>query len=85
MPLALSSFMSVTPQWSQKRKELLFRVELIHRLVPESQAAKVARLLAADTPDELLTEEEQQLIDEVCRLWLERREKGRSIALCSVL
>lgn len=77
--------MSDTPQWSQERKELLFRVELIHRLIPESRAAEVARLLAADTPDELLTEEDQQLIDEVCRLWLERREKGHSIALCSVL
>jgi len=71
--------------WSQERKELLFRIELIHRLVPESRAAQVAKLLAADTPEELLTEEEQQLVDEVCKLWLQRRNQGQSIGLTSVL
>lgn len=71
--------------WSQERKELLFRIELIHRLVPESQAAQVAKLLAADKPDELLTEEERQLVNDVCRLWLERRNRGRSLGLYSVL
>ena len=77
--------MSNTFQLSQQRKELIFRVELVHRLIPESRASEVARLLAADVPDELLTEEEQQLIDEVCRLWLERRNQNRSVQLSSVL
>jgi len=45
----------------------------------------VAKLLAANKPDELLTDEEQQLIDEVCRLWLKRRNQGQSIGLSSVL
>lgn len=71
--------------WSKERRELLFRVELIHRLVPESKAIKVAELLAADTPDELLTEEEKQLIEDVCRLWLQRRSQCRSVGLPSVL
>ncbi|MEP0821041.1 MULTISPECIES: hypothetical protein [Trichocoleus] len=71
--------------WSMERKELLFRAELIHRAIPEGRAAQVAKLLAADTPDELLTAEEQQLVDEVCRLWLKRRSQGRLIGLSSVL
>jgi hypothetical protein len=77
--------MSDPLQLSQQRKEIIFRVELVHRLIPESRASEVAKLLAADKPDELLTEEEQQLIDEVCRLWLERRNQGRSLGLSSVL
>jgi hypothetical protein len=72
-------------RWSQERKEVLFRVELIHRLIPESQAVTVAKLLAADLPDESLTDAEQQLIDEVCRLWLKRRAQGQSIGLSSIL
>ena len=72
-------------KWSQQRKELLFRVELVHRSIPESRAAEVAKLLAANKPDELLTDEEQHLIDEVCRLWLKRRSQGQSIGLSAVL
>jgi len=77
--------MSDTFRLSQQRKEIIFRVELVHRLIPESRASEVAKLLAAGTPDELLTEEEQQMVDEVCRLWLERRSQNRSINLASVL
>ncbi|MBW4491196.1 MAG: hypothetical protein KME12_25850 [Trichocoleus desertorum ATA4-8-CV12] len=77
--------MSNESSWSIEHKEVLFRVELIHRAIPESRAAEVAKLLAAETPDELLTAEEQQLVDEVCRLWLKRRSQGRLIGLSSVL
>ncbi len=50
-------------------KERIFHTQLVKYGVEYDKAAKAAKILASGKPDELLTNEEIQLVKEVCRDW----------------
>jgi hypothetical protein len=54
---------------SVEEKEKLFHTELVKYGVEYELAAQAARILVSGKPDELLTEQEIQLVKEVCREW----------------
>jgi hypothetical protein len=55
---------------SVEKKEELFHTALVKCGVDYQKAAKVAKILANEKPDELLTEKEIELTKEVCQEWL---------------
>jgi hypothetical protein len=64
--------------FSQDKKKLL-HTQLVKYGIHYRKAAKAAEILASETPDELLTYEEIQLTQEVCREWLKQRKRLHSI------
>ena len=60
---------------SPKQKEELFHTELVKHGVCYHQAAKAAKILVSNPPQEALTDEETQLVQEVCRAWLKQRQR----------
>ncbi|HEY9750177.1 MAG TPA: hypothetical protein V6C63_15950 [Allocoleopsis sp.] len=60
---------------SSKQKEELFHTELVKHGVPYHKAAKAAKILASNQPEDVLTEEETQLVQEACRVWLKQRQR----------
>lgn len=60
---------------SPKQKEELFHTELVKHGVPYHKAAKAAKILASNQPEETLTDEETQLVQEACRVWLKQRQR----------
>ncbi|BAY61438.1 hypothetical protein NIES22_15030 [Calothrix brevissima NIES-22] len=64
---------------SKEGKKMFFHTELVRFGVKYDRATQVANILAAEKPDELLTEEEKQLIDEVCNEWLNNYNRYKNI------
>ncbi|MBD2359010.1 hypothetical protein H6G41_31235 [Tolypothrix sp. FACHB-123] len=64
---------------SNEEKKIFFHTELVRYGVKYDRAATVAKILAAEKPDELLTEEEKQLVDEVCNEWLNNYNRYKNI------
>ncbi|WP_214662709.1 hypothetical protein [Amazonocrinis nigriterrae] len=60
-------------------KEQLLHTQLVKYGIHYRKAAKVAKIIASGCPDELLTDEEIQLTQEVCREWLKQRQRLDSI------
>lgn len=60
---------------SAEELEQLFLLELVKVGVGFSQAAKTARALAHRLPDEQLTPEENQIIEDACAQWLAQRKR----------
>lgn len=58
----------------------LFQTELIKVGIGFQQAQKVAKLLAENRPEEQLTKEENQLIQEACTQWLAQRNRENFIS-----
>lgn len=54
---------------SFEQKQELFHTQLVKHGVKYQKAAEAARILASGKPDELLTNEEIQLVTEVCKEW----------------
>ncbi|MBW4632382.1 MAG: hypothetical protein KME30_10925 [Iphinoe sp. HA4291-MV1] len=55
---------------STEEKEALYYCELVRYGIDFKEALTVAKILASEKPDELLTEEEKKLVTEVCKLWI---------------
>ncbi|KYC42634.1 hypothetical protein WA1_14905 [Scytonema hofmannii PCC 7110] len=64
---------------SVEEKERLFHTELVKHGVSYSDAARVAKILASEKPDELLTGEEIQLTTEACKIWLKQHKRLTSL------
>ncbi|BAZ65850.1 MAG: hypothetical protein KME28_06420 [Pelatocladus maniniholoensis HA4357-MV3] len=62
-----------------KEKEEFFHTELVKYGVDYQRAAKVALILASGTPDELLSEKEIQLAEEVCKEWLRQHQRYKRL------
>ncbi|MFB2772504.1 hypothetical protein ACE1AT_24970 [Pelatocladus sp. BLCC-F211] len=62
-----------------KEKEEFFHTELVKYGVDYHRAAKVAQILASGTPDELLSEKEIQLAEEVCKEWLRQYQRYKRL------
>ena len=60
---------------SPKQKEELFHTELVKHGVPYHKAAKAARILVSNPPEDTLTDEETKLVQEACREWLKQRQR----------
>lgn len=60
---------------STEEKQQIFHTELVKCHIPYDQAAQVARILASEQLDEQLTPEEQQLVESVCRKWMQQRQR----------
>lgn len=54
-------------------------MELVKAGVLHDQALKVAQILASKVPSDQLTLEENQLVGQACRQWLEYRKRWHSI------
>jgi uncharacterized DUF497 family protein len=64
---------------SIEEKEKLFHTKLVKHGVSYSDAARVAKILASETPDEHLTAEDRQLTTEVCKIWLQHHKRLTSL------
>jgi len=60
---------------SSKQKEELFHTELVKHGIPYHKAAKAAKILVSNPPEETLTTEEVELVQEACREWLKQRQR----------
>lgn len=60
-------------------KEQLLHTQLVKYGIHHYKAAKVAKIIASGCPDELLTDEEIKLTQEVCQEWLRQRQRLISI------
>jgi hypothetical protein len=61
---------------SVEEREVLFCTNLVIAGIDYQRAAAVAKLLAANKlGDESLTEEEDQIVESVCKAWLEYRQR----------
>ncbi|MER3494584.1 MAG: hypothetical protein C4323_21420 [Mastigocladus sp. ERB_26_2] len=58
-----------------KEKEEFFHTELVKYGVDDQRATQVAHILASGKPDELLSEKEIQIAEEVCREWLRQYKR----------
>ncbi len=58
---------------SLEQKELLYYTDLIRYGVDLTIAAKVAKILAFGSSDEILNPEEKKLVTDACKLWIENR------------
>lgn len=75
---------SATKLFNDRQK--VFLAQFIKGGVEYSLAIQAAQILAAGKPEELLTPEEQELLEQACRLWLEHRNGMNKIqhAIASV-
>jgi hypothetical protein len=64
---------------SLEEKEKLFHSELVKYGVKYELAAQAAKILVSGKPDELLTQQEIQLVEQVCREWLTRHKSLSSL------
>nr|WP_290222595.1 hypothetical protein [Trichocoleus desertorum] len=64
---------------SPKQKEELFHTELVKHGIPYNKAAKAARILVSNPPDETLSDEEAKLVQETCREWLRQRQRWNNV------
>lgn len=62
-----------------EEKEHFYRSELVKAGVLHDQAVKVAQILASRVLSEQLTLEEDQIVRQACRQWLEHRKRWHSI------
>ncbi|MBD2430149.1 MULTISPECIES: hypothetical protein [Fischerella] len=62
-----------------KEKEDFFHTELVKYGVDYQRAAQVAHILASGKPDELLSEKEIQIAEEVCREWLRQYKRYKHL------
>lgn len=62
-----------------EEKERLFHTELVKYGVEYRTAGKVARILASRKPDELLTQQERQQVQEACQKWLTQHKRKKRI------
>ena len=60
---------------SVEEKTRLFHAELVKAGVDYHQASRVAKVLAQNPSEEALAPEEAQLTEEVCRIWLQHRQR----------
>ncbi|GAB1539532.1 hypothetical protein NUACC21_21990 [Scytonema sp. NUACC21] len=60
---------------SPEEKKELFHTELVKHGVSYYEAARVASILASETPDRLLTPEEIQLTKKVCKIWFMQHKR----------
>ena len=60
---------------SSKQKEELFHTELVKHGIPYHKAAKAAKILVSNPPEETLMTEEAELVQEACREWLKQRQR----------
>jgi len=60
---------------SPEQKEQLFHTELVKYGIPYHKAAKAAKILVSNPPEETLTDEETKLVQEACREWLKQRQR----------
>lgn len=62
-----------------QEKERLFHTELVKYGVEYRIASKVARILASGKPDELLTQQERQIVQEACQKWFTQHKRKKRI------
>lgn len=55
-----------------KENEQLYQTELLSYGVEQNKAALAAKILASETPDELLSAEELRVLTEACEEWSTR-------------
>lgn len=60
---------------SLHEREQLFHTELVKCGVEYHKAAKAAQIIVSETSDDLLTDDEIQLVKDVCQQWLEQRKR----------
>ena len=65
---------------SPDKKEQLFHAELLKSGVEHQTAMRVAKLLASACPDTELSAEEQQLMTQACRQWLDWHKQRRKVS-----
>lgn len=65
---------------SSEEKERLFCTELVNHYIPYEQARTVAKILATEKTEDELMPEEIQLIEEVCRIWFEQRQRRKLLS-----
>lgn len=58
-----------------EEKEALYYSELFKSGVDYQKAASAAQILVSGKPDELLTVEEKQLVNDACQMWLEKHKR----------
>ncbi|MBH8556233.1 hypothetical protein I8751_28665 [Nostocaceae cyanobacterium CENA357] len=61
-------------------KEKIFHTQLVKYGVEYEKAAKAAKILASGKPDEQLTDEEIQLVTEVCRDWSVQNKRYKRLS-----
>lgn len=64
---------------SVEEKEKLYHTELVKHGVKYELAAQAAKIIVSGKPDEHLTAQELQLVEQVCREWLTRHKSLNSI------
>ncbi|GAA6614492.1 hypothetical protein [Scytonema sp. NUACC26] len=64
---------------SIEEKERLFHTKLVKHGVSYSDAARVAKILASETPDEHLSADDIQLTTEACKIWLQQHKRLMSL------
>lgn len=64
---------------SKQEKERIFHTDLVKYGVKYDKAAKAAKLLASEKPEELWTEEEKQLVTEACSQWLGNHNRYKKL------
>lgn len=65
---------------SPEKKEQLFHAELLKSGVDHQTAVRVAQLLGSARPDTELSAEEQQLMTQACRQWLDWHKQRRKVS-----
>lgn len=60
---------------SREEKEKVFTTELVKCGVEYRKAVKVANTLATEQPDELITTEDMQLVQDACKMWIKQRKR----------
>lgn len=66
-------------QVSKKEKEKIFHTNLVKFGVSYDQAAKAAKILADEKPEELWTEEEKRLVTEACKQWFSNHNRYKKL------
>ncbi|MBD2251577.1 hypothetical protein H6G14_09685 [Nostoc parmelioides FACHB-3921] len=64
---------------SQEEKEKLFHTQLVKYGVRYEKAARAASILASGKSEEVFSEEEKQLVTEVCQQWLIGHKRHKQI------
>ncbi|MBD2037556.1 hypothetical protein H6F86_12375 [Phormidium sp. FACHB-592] len=60
-------------------QESILCLQLVKHNIKYSQAVAVSKLLVAQGSGRVLTEEESQLTQQVCRQWLEQRQRQQRL------
>ncbi|MBD2778068.1 serine/threonine-protein kinase [Iningainema tapete] len=77
--VALEALQQLQPFVSFTEKKEIFHTELVKHGVGYQKADQAAWILASGKPDELLTDEEIQLVTEVCQEWSRQHKRLTSI------